>query len=39
LIKNRDFNKNYIKKWLKEFEKILDENLLDRFEDLLKQIN
>jgi len=39
LIKNRDFDKNYIKKWLKEFEKTLDENLLDRFEDISKQIN
>jgi len=39
LIKNRDFNKNYVKQWLKEFEKILDENLLDRFEDLLKKVN
>jgi len=33
LLKNSDFDAAYIKKWLREFEKAIEEDLLGRFAD------
>ncbi|MFN3996108.1 MAG: nucleotidyltransferase [bacterium] len=37
LLKNKEIDKEYVKKWLLEFESITDEKLVERFENLLKK--
>ncbi len=37
LLKNREIDKKYIKKWFLEFESITDEKLVKRFENLLRR--
>ncbi|MCX8095308.1 MAG: nucleotidyltransferase [Caldisericia bacterium] len=39
LIKNKYFDKEYIKKWLQEFQETLNENLIEKFENLIKIFN
>ena len=38
LLKNSDFDKEYILKWLKEFSQSLSENFKERFEKVLEEI-
>ncbi|MEN3045250.1 MAG: nucleotidyltransferase [Candidatus Hydrothermales bacterium] len=39
LLKNKEVDEKYILKWLKEFEKILNEKLIERFKKLKGEIN
>lgn len=38
LLKNPEYDKNYIQKWLKEFDESLGESFLDLFNELVKKI-
>ncbi|MBL7084452.1 MAG: hypothetical protein ISS41_12590 [Candidatus Aminicenantes bacterium] len=38
LLKNPDYDKEYIQKWLKEFDDSLGEGFLDLFNELVKKI-
>lgn len=38
LLKNPDYDGNYISKWLQEFDKSLDENFSKQFKQILKEI-
>lgn len=38
LLKNKEYDSNYIEKWLKEFDIALDENFLELFRDIQKEI-
>lgn len=38
ILKNKEFNKEYIEKWLNEFQNILNENLIEKFENLLENV-
>lgn len=39
LLKNPNIDKEYILKWLKEFDRSLNENFIERFEKILEQIS
>ncbi len=38
ILKNPDFDKKYIRKWLRTFNKVLNRNLVEVFEKILKEI-
>lgn len=38
ILKNSGFDKSYILKWLKEFDKSLNEDFLSKFNNLLKEV-
>lgn len=38
LLKNKKINENYILKWLSEFESVLQENLIERFKKVKKEV-
>jgi len=37
-LKNKKINENYILKWLSEFESVLQENLIERFKKVKKEV-
>lgn len=38
LMKNPDYDLDYVKRWLSEFDKSLDENFRERFEDIIRSL-
>lgn len=38
ILKNKEFDKEYIQKWLYEFQNILNENLIEKFKNLLESV-